>query len=93
MTSSATGFSTPISGLLRQYGDDLSRLQRLLDPLIAAGLFVLIVGQLPGPPFPMLLPRWLWVLTLTALILPTGNLYASFRQASLLLLARRVTSR
>jgi putative colanic acid biosynthesis UDP-glucose lipid carrier transferase len=93
MTSSATGFSTPIGGLLRQYGDDLSRLQRLLDPLIAAGLFVLIVGQLPGPPFPMLLPRWLWVLTLTALILPTGNLYASFRQASLLLLARRVTSR
>jgi putative colanic acid biosysnthesis UDP-glucose lipid carrier transferase len=83
----------PIGGLLRQYGDDLSRLQRLLDPLIAAGLFVLIVGHISGPPYPMMLPRWLWVLLLTALILPSGNLYASFRQASLLLLARRLTSR
>ena len=85
--------SPPTAGLLRQYGDDLSRLQRLLDPLIAAGLFLLIVGTLPGPPYPLILPRWLWVLLTTALILPTGHLYSSFRQASLLLLARRVTSR
>jgi putative colanic acid biosynthesis UDP-glucose lipid carrier transferase len=89
----SSGSYPPTSGLLRQYGDDLSRLQRLLDPLIATGLFLLIVGNLPGPPYPLVLPRWLWVLLLTALILPSGNLYGSFRQASLLLLARRVTSR
>jgi putative colanic acid biosynthesis UDP-glucose lipid carrier transferase len=93
MPASPTGFSTPFGGILRHYGDDLSRLQRLLDPLIAAGLFFLIVGQVPGPPYPMVLPRWLWVFLFTALILPTGQLYGSFRQASLLVLVRRVTSR
>jgi putative colanic acid biosynthesis UDP-glucose lipid carrier transferase len=88
-----TGSFRPIGGILREYGDDLSRLQRLLDPLIAAGMFLLIVGKSPGPPYPMFLPRYVWVFLLTALILPSGDLYSSFRQASLLVLVRRVTSR
>jgi len=81
-----------MGGLLRQYGDDLSRLQRLLDPLIAAGLYVAADTYPPGTD-PLLLPTWLWVLALTAVILPTGGLYSSCRQSSLLLLARRLTSR
>lgn len=80
-------------GLLRLHGNDLARLQRLFDPLLAAGLFVLFDPDRTLDDHPMLLPTGLWVLAFTTLILPSGNLYASQRQASLLVLARRITSR
>jgi putative colanic acid biosynthesis UDP-glucose lipid carrier transferase len=84
---------SPLGGLLRLHGDDLARLQRLLDPLLAAGLFVLFDPDRASAFYPLLLPTWLWVLAFTALILPSGDLYASHRQSRLLLLARRISSR
>lgn len=85
--------STAFNGILRQSGGDLARLQRLGDPLIAAGLFQLMVGQYIPEPSPMLLPSWLWVLALTALILPAGGMYGSFRQGSLRDLTSKVANR
>jgi len=81
-------FSLP-GGQLRQYGRDISRLQRLLDPLIAALLFYFIDSN--RHQHPLLLPSWLWVFALSALILPTAGIYASYRRRSLWALARRVS--
>ena len=75
--------SSAFNGILRQSGGDLARFQRLGDPLIAAGSFQLLVGQHIPEPSPLLLPSWLWVLGLTALLLPGSGMYGSFRQGSL----------
>jgi len=85
--------STAFNGILRQSGGDLARVQRLGDPLTAAGLFQLLVGQYIPEPSPLLLPSWLWVLVLTILLLPSSGMYGSFRQGSLKDLATRVTNR
>ena len=85
--------STAFNGILRQSGGDLARLQRLGDPLVAAGAFQFLVGQYIPEPSPLLLPCWLWVLGLTALLLPSGGMYGSFRQSSLKDLALKVTNR
>ncbi|MCT0228544.1 sugar transferase [Synechococcus sp. CS-1331] len=60
---------------------------------MAAGLFQLLVGQYIPEPSPLLLPSWLWVLVLTALLLPSSGMYGSFRQGSLKDLSTRVTNR
>jgi putative colanic acid biosynthesis UDP-glucose lipid carrier transferase len=81
--------ATPLDGQLRQHGKDFARLQRILDLLAPAALF-----QLFNPDFnhqPLLLPSWVWVMGLTAVILPSAGLYSSFRSRSLFALARRVT--
>ena len=85
--------STAFNGILRQSGGDLARLQRLGDPLVAAGLFQLLVGQYIPEPSPLLLPIWLWMLLLTALLLPGGGIYGSFRQGTLKNLTVRVLNR
>ena len=85
--------SAAFNGILRQSGGDLARIQRLGDPLVATGLFQLIVGQYIPEPSPLLLPSWLWVMVLTALLLPGGGMYGSFRQGSLKDLATRVNNR
>ena len=85
--------STAFNGILRQSGGDLARLQRLGDPLVAAGLFQLMVGQYIPEPSPLLLPSWLWVLVLAALLLPGGGMYGSFRQGSLKRLSIKVANR
>lgn len=85
--------STAFNGILRQSGGDLARLQRLGDPLMAAGLFQLLVGRYIPEPSPLLLPSWLWVLGLTAFLLPSGGMYGSFRQGSLKNLTFKVTNR
>ena len=61
--------STAFNGILRQSGGDLARLQRLGDPLVAAGLFQLLEGQYIPEPSLLLFPSWLWALVLTALLL------------------------
>jgi putative colanic acid biosynthesis UDP-glucose lipid carrier transferase len=83
--------SLPLSGLLRAYGGDFNRLQRLADPLVVTGLFSWLV-----------LPRTyasntredLVALVLVAfssvLVMPHGRLYQSYRQASLFTLFRRL---
>jgi putative colanic acid biosynthesis UDP-glucose lipid carrier transferase len=81
--------ASTLGGQLRQHGKDLSRLQRFLDLLGPAALF-----QLFNPDAnhnPLLLPSWVWVLALTAVILTNAGLYSSYRSRSLLAIARRVT--
>ena len=73
-------------GGLRLYGKDLSRLLRLLDPCLVTALFIGI-QCLSGTPE---LIHALAVFLLTALILPAGKLYRSYRQTSLWILFRRV---
>ena len=85
--------STAFNGILRQSGGDLARVQRLGDPLVAAGLFQLLVGQYVPEPSPLLLPSWLWVMVLSVLLLPTSGMYGSFRQGSLRDLSTRVNNR
>ena len=74
-------------GLLRLYGKDLSRLLRVLDPTLITTLFLIFKSESGS-----LLPSTaLAVFLLTALILPTGRLYRSYRQTSLWTLLRRVS--
>jgi putative colanic acid biosynthesis UDP-glucose lipid carrier transferase len=81
--------TSPLGGQLRQHGKDFARLQRLLDLLVPAALFQLFNPDANQQP--LLLPSWLWVLILTAAILPSSGLYSSFRSRSLFSLARHVT--
>jgi putative colanic acid biosynthesis UDP-glucose lipid carrier transferase len=74
-------------GFLRLYGKDLNRLLRVLDPVLITVLF-LAAASGSGVPLPS---RALTMFLLTALILPAGKLYRSYRQTSLWTLVRRVT--
>jgi putative colanic acid biosynthesis UDP-glucose lipid carrier transferase len=74
-------------GFLRLYGKDLNRLLRFLDPTLVAALFFGI-QNFSGTPE---LPAALAVFLLTALILPAGKLYRSYRNISLWILVRRVS--
>ncbi|MEB3302429.1 MAG: exopolysaccharide biosynthesis polyprenyl glycosylphosphotransferase [Cyanobacteriota bacterium] len=83
---------SPLGGLLRLHASDFTRIQRLLDPLAIVVLFFIGPGQgLPSLPV-MLLPPWAWVVACSAFLLPRGRIYASYRQRSMVNLARRVTS-
>jgi putative colanic acid biosynthesis UDP-glucose lipid carrier transferase len=83
---------SPLTGRLRLHGSDISRLQRLLDPLGVTLLFLLFLGR-EAWNHPMLpLQPWLWLLLSCLLLLPTSGIYASYRQRSLFTLMRRVTS-
>lgn len=79
---------SPHGGQLRQYGRDLSRLQRLLDPIISAFVFYLFDPDQQLNP--LLLPSWLWVFLSTSLIFSSTGIYASYRRRTLWALARRV---
>jgi len=81
------GSRRALGGLLRFYGKDLNRLLRILDPCLITALFFLVKAD-EGIP---LLSTVLAVFLLTALILPAGKLYRSYRQASLWTLVRRVS--
>jgi putative colanic acid biosynthesis UDP-glucose lipid carrier transferase len=74
-------------GLLRFYGKDLNRLLRVLDPTLITALFMAAASG-SGAPLPS---KALTIFLLTALILPTGKLYRSYRQTSLWTLVRRVS--
>ena len=76
-----------MGGLLRLYGKDLNRLVRVFDPILITALF-LAAASGSGVPLPSMA---LTIFLLTALILPTGKLYRSYRQTSLWTLVRRVS--
>lgn len=80
-------------GVFRAHGHDLSRLQRLGDPLLVTALFWLTVVRFPASSLQehLLAQALLWVAGLTTLILPTGQPYQSYRQSSLFTLARRIS--
>lgn len=79
------------AGQLRASGADIARLQRLGEPLLLALLFLAFNG-----PTLRALAEGAWLLTaltvclLSALLLPAGKLYRSYRQTSLWLLFQRV---
>ena len=79
------------TGRLRLHGSDISRLQRLLDPLGVTLLFLLFFGREAWNDSLLPLQPWLWLLVSCLLLLPTSGIYASYRQRSLFTLARRVT--
>lgn len=86
------GFVLPFSGLLRAYGDDLNRLQRLLDPLLVTALFWwLVLPRSQGSSGREDLATLVLVCLASAVVLPQGRLYQSYRQASLLTLLRRLS--
>ena len=77
---------------MRLYGNDLNRLQRLVDPLYVTLLFDgLVLSQVRGLPTVQALLVLVIVAVLPALILPQGKLYQSYRQQSLLTLLRRLS--
>jgi len=79
---------------MRDHAGDFNRLLRLLDPLLVMGLFWLLVC---GPHSNSAcgqneLPTLIVVGLCTAMILPQGKVYQSYRQATLVALMRRLTS-
>lgn len=79
-------------GALRLHVSDMSRLQRLLDPLLVTLLFMLLVRGNPYDVISHSVPAWLWVSLCSALLLPQCGIYGSCRVGSLYTMARRVTS-
>ena len=80
------------AGLLRLHGEDIARLQRLLDPLAITLLFVAFNGSSKAVPPDGGLPTWCWVGLCVVVLLGRSGIYASYRSRSLLTLTRRVTS-
>lgn len=74
-------------GVLRLYSKDLNRLLRVLDLSLVTALFFGIHSFFG----PLEIGTAVSVYLLTALILPAGKLYRSYRQTSLWTLVRRVT--
>lgn len=81
-----------MAGRLHLHGTDLARLLRIADPLVVTFLFVQLLGSTalnnPGLQF----QPWIWVFCCTTVLFPLGGVYGSFRNSSLLLLARRVVT-
>lgn len=81
------------AGVLQVYGNSLSRLQRLIDPLVVTGLFWLCTYRSSANPSygDLLLGAMIAVAAFAAVLLPNAKLYQSYRQLSLFSLARRVS--
>jgi putative colanic acid biosynthesis UDP-glucose lipid carrier transferase len=80
------------AGRLHLHGKDISRLQRLLDPLMVTLLFVLFLGPVAYDHPELRLQPWMWVLACSTALLSQGGIYRSYRNKSLVLLLRRVSS-
>lgn len=79
-----------MAGRRHLHGSDISRLQRITDPLVVTFLFVLLQGSTAWN-FPGLrIQPWIWVFSCTIVLFPLGGVYGSFRNSGLFLLARRV---
>lgn len=89
-TSSRRPF--PLAGLLRMHGNDIARIQRVVDPILAAWLFALFDNNSLAIRDKLIMPLWAWVLLLSALLLPKAGIYRSYRERHLFSLARRLTS-
>ena len=72
---------------------DISFAQRVLDPLyISASFLFLTPHELPE--FQIFgIPAWSFIAVSCIILLPSSGIYTSYRQKSLKLLARRITSR
>lgn len=84
--------ANPLSGFLRLHGQDISRLQRVVDPLAITSLFVFLgLDRIWVTPFASI-PFWWLVAAGSIVLLPRSGLYASYRHRSLRLLVRRISS-
>ena len=85
-------FKKLFSGLLRLHGKDISRLQRICDPLVLTGLFAILQPYLVwSTPFASI-PSWCLVALASLVVLPQAGIYASYRHRSLFRLLRKISS-
>ena len=77
-------------GWLRLHGQDVSRLQRILDPLVITGLFLLFAGDHRWQTLLISIPLWILPAIGSIVLLPRAGLYASYRSRSLRLLIWRI---
>ena len=82
----------PWSGSLRLHGQDIARLQRLLDPLVLTLLFLWFDSGSGWVGIDRWFPFWALVPLATLLVLPDAGLYSSYRHRSLRTLTRRITA-
>lgn len=75
---------------MRVDGADISRLQRLLDPLLVTLLFLCFNHHSLPHASSAGLPPWLFVALCVVSLLPHFGIYRSYRSCSLFILARRV---
>ena len=80
------------AGLLRLHGEDISRIQRLFDPLAITLLFLALNGSSLATSPDSVLPSWSWVALCVPVSLRSAGIYGSYRSRSLFRLARRLTS-
>lgn len=83
---------SPWGGLLRLHGQDIARLQRVLDPLVLTLLFLGFDSGSIGLGSEAWMPFWILVPLTAILILPRAGLYSSYRHRSLRMLVRRITT-
>lgn len=81
------------SGLLKLHGESIASLQRAFDPIAITLLFVLFNRSYQSPAADFQSPYWFWFALLVTILLRRSGIYTSYRSLSLLLLARRVTTR
>ena len=80
------------SGLIRLHGQDIARLQRILDPLVITSLFILFERKHWWYSTFAYIPAWVLVALSTIVLLSRAGLYSSFRRCSLRVLVRRICS-
>jgi hypothetical protein len=94
MVSISPKIPSPWGGLLRDHARDLHRLTRWTDPLLVMVLFWMLVSDDLKE---ILYGEWGFFSTIlvglcTAIILPHGKLYQSYRQITLVVLWRRLST-
>ena len=83
---------SPFGGLLRIYGQDIARIQRIIDPIVLTLLFTYLEPKvLWSTPFASV-PFWGLVFVFIVLVLPSSSIYTSYRRRSLYRLIRQITS-
>jgi len=83
---------SPFSGLLRIHGQDIARIQRLIDPILLTLVFTYLEpNRLWSTPFASF-PFWGLVFIFIVLVLPGSGIYTSYRRRSLYRLIRQITS-
>ena len=81
-----------LSGFLSLNAKDLAQLQRIVDPLVLTGLFVLLQPYLIwSTPFASV-PSWCLVALATLVVLPQSDIYSSYRNRSLSKLLRKINT-
>lgn len=82
-----------LNGSLKAYSGDLSRLHRILDPLLITLLFIILQpsGHIWTTPF-VSIPFWCIVGSVATIVLSRLSLYRSYRFRSLKLLAKKITT-